>query len=126
MSTLPIYSPWGGKNEVAIEVARYAGRGNHLAIQLWCVETPDVGFCPTLHANENEWWWEPYARLTVNFPGEKLADNEAFVDTNNVPNAEEFIEENGLGVCIPGVKMSGFCVYPKYRFDMEKLAQFSV
>ncbi len=89
---------------------------------------------------------EPYAMLTVNlgqtrkrgikmettngqFDGRMkvlndtptLPEDMAYVDINNIPNAEEFIAENGLGTNT-GIKMvSGFCVYPLYRFNLDKL-----
>ena len=47
---------------------------------------------------------------------EKLPEDYAYVDTNNMPNAEQFIEENKLGEFVGKYKMSGFCCYPLYKF----------
>ena len=63
----------------------------------------------------------PFATLTVNL-GKKLAEDVAFVDTNNCPWAERFIEENKLGVPTDRIGQSGFCFYPQYKFDLSKLA----
>ena len=40
----------------------------------------------------------------------------AYVDTNNMPNAEDFINENKLGEFAGEYKNSGFCWYPLYKF----------
>ena len=62
----------------------------------------------------------PFATLTVNL-GMKLGENEAFVDTNNCPWAEEFIEKYGLGEPTGELGFSGYCVYPAYKFDLSKI-----
>ena len=64
--------------------------------------------------------WLPFARLTVNL-GIKLGEDEAFVDTNNCPWATGFIDEYGLGERTGLWMPSGFCEYPLYRFNMEKI-----
>ena len=66
---------------------------------------------------------EPFATLTVNLNSakEKLPVNQAYVDINNCPWAEEFIAENKLGKATGKYKSSGFCTYPLYEFDLSKL-----
>ncbi len=64
----------------------------------------------------------PFARLTVNL-GKKLPDNQAYVDVNNCPWAERFIEENGLGEHQDKFGISGYCVYPLYEFNMDKVCE---
>lgn len=64
---------------------------------------------------------EPFAILTVNLPEWTLPNNIAFVDTNNCPWAEKFISDNKLGKPTGIKAASGYCTYPQYRFDMEKL-----
>lgn len=64
---------------------------------------------------------EPFARLTVNLPEWTLPNDKAFVDTNNCPWAEKFIADNKLGRPTGITGTSGYCTYPQYRFDMEKL-----
>ena len=63
---------------------------------------------------------EPYGMLTVNLDSD-LPEDMAYVDTNNIPDAEDFIERNGLGTKTNFNKVSGFCIYPLYRFNLEKL-----
>jgi hypothetical protein len=63
---------------------------------------------------------EPFTMLTVNL-SEKCAPNCAYVDTNDNPWAESFIAEHGLGVPTGRTRRSGFCEYPEYAFDMQKI-----
>lgn len=65
----------------------------------------------------------PFARLTVNIADSDLFANEnrAFVDLNNCPWVEDFIEENKLGEFVGIWGSSGFCTYPLYEFDLGKL-----
>ena len=63
--------------------------------------------------------WMPFATLTVNLG--RMNYGYAYVDTNNCPWAEEFIAENGLGEPTGKTCCSGFCVYPLYKFNMEKI-----
>lgn len=65
----------------------------------------------------------PYATLTVNLPNTilKVQPNQAFVDLNNFPTAEDFVTHNGLGKFTGLYDVSGFCTYPLYEFDLDKL-----
>ena len=66
---------------------------------------------------------EIVAVLTTNL-GEKLPPNCAYVDTNNFPEAEEFIRKYQLGTKQEGYdKQSGYCIYPLYEFDLSKLTE---
>lgn len=63
---------------------------------------------------------EPYGSLTVNIsplPSEDLAA----IDTNNIPEAENFIISNKLGEFTGRMLQSGFCMYPVYKFYLNKL-----
>ena len=60
--------------------------------------------------------YEPYGNLTVNL-GERLPENMAYVDTNNMPNAERFIKDNKLGKFTGKTRKSGYCEYPLYEFN---------
>lgn len=66
----------------------------------------------------------PYADLTVNID-DMGDDTMGAVDTNNLPWAEKFIEDNELGIKTPFTMRSGFCVYPIYIFDMDKVREFA-
>ena len=67
---------------------------------------------------------EPYAMLTVNLPGGDAAGNRQYVDTNNWHGAEELIRRYGLGKFTGKYGGYGFCEYPLYEFDMNRIAEF--
>ena len=52
-----------------------------------------------------------------------VEENKAYVDTNNCPWAEDFIEKNGLGKFLGIYGNSGYCTYPLYEFDLGKLRE---
>ncbi len=92
-----------GTYDVELHVCRY-DYNNNLAITLW---SPEEG---------------PFATLTVNLPYTSyLPSDMAFVNTNNCPWAEEFIEEHDLGEPTGEYGISGFCRYPLYRFYLDKI-----
>ncbi len=103
-----IYTGYLGQEEVYIEVNRYA-YGNGLCIQL----------------NEmDEGYLIPYATLTVNLEGYDVPKYHAFLDTNNCPTAEQFVVSNGLGTSTGKYGRSGYCQYPLYKFNREKLLEY--
>lgn len=65
---------------------------------------------------------EPFADLTVNIC--ELSENEAAIDTNNCPWAEQFIEDYSLGTPTGRYLRSGYCAYPVYKFDLDKVKQY--
>lgn len=68
--------------------------------------------------------YDLFEYLTVNLQYEQSDDNDkslAFIDTNNVPWAEEYIQKHHLGEKTGYYGMSGYCTYPEYRFDLSKL-----
>lgn len=67
-------------------------------------------------------FWEPYGYATVNTIS--LPFMEAAIDTNN--NGTEilnFLEANGFGQITPFCVQSGFCTFPVFRFNEEKIKQ---
>lgn len=68
--------------------------------------------------------YEPFARLTVCLL-DKLKENESYVDTNNCPWAEDFIREYKLGEIV-GYKASGYCLYPRVAFNMDRIRELFV
>lgn len=85
-------------------VASYSNNDN-LAIQLFCKE---------------EGFFEPYSTLTVNI--HELKDKTlAYVDVNNNPNILNWITENEIAIPIRETAISGYCEYPLYKFDLNKL-----
>lgn len=63
----------------------------------------------------------PFATLTINIPGGCAGDNFAYVDTNNCPWAPRFLEENGLARDTGIIGYSGFCSYPLFKFNVDKI-----
>lgn len=74
-----------------------------------------------LYGEDDEWFCD----ITVNLPGNQLSDsnkkNLAFVDVNNNPWLPEYIEKYALGKPTGHSGTSGYCTYPEYEFDLEKL-----
>lgn len=64
---------------------------------------------------------EVYANLTVNI--DPLPAGEAAVDTNNIPEAPEFIKKYKLGEDTGKVLQSGYCTYPVYKFFLDKIPE---
>lgn len=65
---------------------------------------------------------EPFANLTVNINA-PCPDYCGYVDTNNCPELEDFIVEHGLGEFTGMIGSSGFCSYPLYMFNVERLRE---
>ena len=63
----------------------------------------------------------PVAMLTVNL--EDLEDEFAYIDTNNCPWAEALLTQNGLGEPTGEIRRSGYCVYPKYKLNLEAIKE---
>ena len=68
----------------------------------------------------------PIATLTVCLDDKTLESNEAYIDTNNCPWAEDFLTKNGFAMPKGEWKRSGYCVYPLYAFDMDKLSEYAI
>lgn len=69
-----------------------------------------------------EGYSEPYGNLTVNLSVE-APKYCAFVDTNNMPGAEDFLVKNKIAVFTGLTQSSGFCTYPLYLFNPERLEE---
>ena len=59
--------------------------------------------------------------LTVNLGNPFQSETRAFLDTNNYPDAESFIWENGLGEATGITARSGFVEYPLYTINTDAL-----
>ena len=75
-----------------------------------------------LICDEGEYKGETYSTLSVNI--RPLPENRIAVDTNNCPNAEKFIKENNLGKPVGITLKSGFCAYPIYEIDLDKIEPY--
>lgn len=91
------------EEEVYCAICRYADNRN-LALTLYTVQ----GEC--------------YATITVNIC--PLPADTAAVDVNNCPWAEDLIKKYHLGKLDHDI-ISGFVVYPVYKFDMAVLAEYA-
>jgi len=87
---------YGDIEKVDISISKYYEYDN-LAICLTCSDTE-----------------EPFGALTVNL--KPLNSYLAAIDTNNIPDAENFIQKYSLGVPLGISIPSGFCEYPIYDF----------
>ena len=94
---------YGYTDEIEVVKTKYAYNDN-LAIMLVCTSG------------------EPYGFLTVNL-NDNLPEEYAYVDTNNMPNAETFIEENNLGTFAGRWAYSGYCRYPLYKFNLDSMKE---
>ena len=66
----------------------------------------------------------PVATLTVCLGDAPKGDDGveyAYIDTNNCPWGEKFVEDNDLGEFTGMIGHSGFCSYPLYAFDIDAL-----
>ena len=70
----------------------------------------------------------PFGDVTVNVDDPSLESligpYDAFLDTNNMTGAVcDFVEKNELAEPTGLFGMSGYCIYPLYHFDKEKLKE---
>ena len=49
-----------------------------------------------------------------------------YVDINNMPNATYFLEEYELGEPTYDFGFSGFCMYPIYKLNMDRIKEVCV
>ena len=74
-----------------------------------------IGLC-----NKTEEGYESYGDITVNL-SHKAPDYCGYVDVNNMPELEKFIADNQLGEFTGLVEQSGYCTYPLYMFNVDRL-----
>ena len=96
-----------GTELCTMSASKYADKAGHIALQLWCEDGP-------------------FATLTVNLPQvRKMPKNVSAVDTNNCPWAIELIKRLGIGEPTWKYATSGFCGYPIFEFNLEKIAEYT-
>ena len=59
--------------------------------------------------------------ITTNLRSPFQSESMAFLDTNNYPKIESFIQKNNLGLPMGVNEGSGFCTYPLYTLFIEGL-----
>ena len=47
-----------------------------------------------------------------------------YLDMNNCPWSADLVTELGIGYFVGRITRSGFCEYPLYRFDMDKVKEY--
>ena len=63
-----------------------------------------------------------YGDLTVNLR-EGAPPYCGYIDTNNMPEVVQFITQNDLGHFTGLIQQSGYCAYPLYSFNVERLRE---
>lgn len=105
MTAFAVKTRWTTYDNCELVMNRYADN-NHVALSVF---SPEEG---------------PIANITVNLPSLKhYKDDCAFVDTNNFPEAEGLIHQLGIGKDTGIMIPSGFCLYPLYKFDIQKIKE---
>lgn len=95
--------------EVELQKTEYMNN-NRLAVQMNCF---------------SNYGKEPYGMLTVNLPEEEISDEFcAFINFNTIyclPNEiEDFLVKNNIAIPTGNYAVSGYCLYPEFRFNMER------
>ena len=103
--TMELKTQWGSTENVQLEINNYSNN-NGLYIGLVCSDED----------------MESYGDLTVNLMNKAPAYC-AYINTNNMPEAEKFITEKGLGEYTGLNQRSGYCEYPLYMFDVDRLRE---
>lgn len=105
------------ETDVKLDVASYRNNGT-LAVQLFCRSMDYMGDSPS---DEQFPFEDPYAVVTVNLPeSERLAANEQFVDSNNLPDIGKWLVQNNIAVPTEHIAQSGYCTYQAYAFHLPE------
>lgn len=100
------HSKYTGDSEVQLDIQTYQNNGRIF-----------IGLI-----TDEEGYPEPFADMTVNI--DAPAPNYCgYLDTNNLSNVERFVCENDLGEFTGLTGRSGFCEYPLYLFNVDKLRE---
>lgn len=94
-----------GDTTVALHISQYVNTG---AIYIGLIDCEEC---------------QPFCDVTVNLGG-CVSDFYGYLDTNKLSDIGKFVEENGLGEFTGVMGRSGFCRYPLYKFNREKLREF--
>ena len=96
-----------------------------------CGESVSVAFITDAYANNNLYVgladcgedFYPLLDITVNLD-EICPSDCAFVDTENNPGIDNWLMTNGIAEPTGNWAVSGFCIYPEFRFNMEKVREY--
>ena len=107
--TFKLETQWGETMDVQLDINNYMNNDG-LYIGLNCID--------------EEGDLEPYGDMTTNL-SMKAPDYCAYVDINNMPELEKFIEDNELGEFTGLTQRSGYVEYPLYFFNVNALRKAS-
>lgn len=99
-------SEYTGDNEVELDIQTYHNNGRIF-----------IGLITNVDG-----YPEPFGDVTVNIDA-PAPDYCGYLDTNNLSNVENFIRENDLGEFTGLTGRSGYCEYPLYLFNVDKLRE---
>lgn len=77
-----------------------------------------------LRKKPDEYGDDFFGDITVNLTG-TVPVHCAYVDTNNLSGVLPFLKQYNLATPLPFVGTSGYCTYPLFQFDMEKLREYA-
>ncbi len=109
MQKFDVVTPYATYHDCFFSIEKYRA-DNSLALQIYNMEDG------------------PIATMTVWLPHDSNIapkEGQAYIDTNNCPWAEDLIEKLGVGENTELIGFSGYCIYPLYQFDMEKLVKYA-
>lgn len=94
------------KRSVFFQISRYANNNNLYVGVFECGDEPELLFDATVNLDE------------------RCEPNCSFVDVNNCPGIDMWLMHHGIAEPTMRWEGSGFCVYPEFRFDMDKLYEY--
>lgn len=95
-----------GDTEVTLYMQQYVNNGRiFLGLAYW----EDGGY-------------EPFGNITVNINA-PVPDYCGYLDTNNMEGVEKFMVDHKLGEFTGFMGKSGYCEYPLYRFNADRLRE---
>jgi len=102
--TLTYISAWSGEpSELTLRIAGFYQDGSI------CIESYED--------------WEPFGRLTVCL-GNINDPLKSYIDVNNMPGIETLLKDSGLAKPTGEWKVSAFCKYPVYEFNLDELRKY--
>lgn len=106
MQTLTL-NAWGKDHKISFHLANYTNNNLYIGLRM-----------------HDEDGIEPWSDLTVNLDV-KLPPDRAYVDINN--NGREILNwliDNELAIPTFSTRISGFCEYPEFIFNMPKIMKY--
>lgn len=100
------YKSYGTEYKIKLQLTTYQDNGN-------------LALCATCWDEEYK-FWEPFATFTKNL-GVELPEDEACIDSNNMPDLADWLVENKIAEPTGSAVPSGYCTYPVFKFDLNKI-----